>query len=190
MAVSQPNLGLLELTSPPDTIVRSQSLITLAQRGKIASTLPRWARGIRALATQQWGSSQLIHFGNRSSGSVFADHNSLTAVSTSVILLRCHRSYSGFYPSPDSSFGSDQSVPGRMGKLDFKDPVPSDIDIAQSVTPVPISEIAQKLQISADDFEPHGTTKAKVNINRHSMPCLADLISIIAPDKFDVSLAE
>ena len=100
MAVSQPNLGLLELTSPPDTIVRSQSLITLAQRGKIASTLPRWARGIRALATQQWGSSQLIHFGNRSSGSVFADHNSLTAVSTSVILLRCHRSYSGFYPVP------------------------------------------------------------------------------------------
>ena len=54
-------------------------------------------------------------------------------------------------------------MPGNMGKLDFKDPVPSDIDIAQSVEPTHISEIAQKLQISAEDFEPHGTTKAKVN---------------------------
>lgn len=50
-----------------------------------------------------------------------------------------------------------------MGKLDFKDPVPSDIDIAQSVAPAPISEIAQKLRISGEDFEPHGTTKAKVS---------------------------
>ena len=54
-------------------------------------------------------------------------------------------------------------MPGNMGKLDFKDPVPSDIDIAQSVEPTPISEIAKKLQISAEDFEPHGTTKAKVS---------------------------
>ena len=50
-----------------------------------------------------------------------------------------------------------------MGKLDFKDPVPSDIDIGESVDPTPIGEIAQKLQISGEDFEPHGTTKAKVN---------------------------
>lgn len=50
-----------------------------------------------------------------------------------------------------------------MGKLDFQEPVPADIEIAQSVTPVPISEIAKKLDISPDDFEPQGTTKAKAS---------------------------
>ena len=65
--------------------------------------------------------------------------------------------------NPGSSFGPNPAVPGRMGKLDFQDPVPSDIDIAQSVTPTPIADIAKKLQISAEDFEPHGTTKAKVS---------------------------
>jgi hypothetical protein len=50
----------------------------------------------------------------------------------------------------------------NMGKLQFLNPVPADIEIAQSVTPVPISEIAKKLDISSADFEPHGTTKAKV----------------------------
>ena len=50
-----------------------------------------------------------------------------------------------------------------MGKLHFVDPVPADIEIAQSVTPTPIGEIASKLEIGSADFEPHGTTKAKVS---------------------------
>ena len=65
--------------------------------------------------------------------------------------------------NPGSSSGPNPAVPGRMGKLDFQDPVPLDIDIAQSVTPTPIADIAKKLQIDAKDFEPHGTTKAKVS---------------------------
>ena len=49
----------------------------------------------------------------------------------------------------------------NMGKLDFKDPVPSDIEIAQSVQTVPISRIADQLGIPAQHLEPYGTTKAK-----------------------------
>ena len=49
-----------------------------------------------------------------------------------------------------------------MGKLNFLDPVPADIEIAQSVTPTDITEIARQLDIAPADFEPHGTTKAKV----------------------------
>ncbi|CAL8463472.1 g3006 [Coccomyxa elongata] len=52
-----------------------------------------------------------------------------------------------------------------MGKLNFLDPVPADIEIAQSVTPTPITEIAKKFDISPADFESHGTTKAKVKLS-------------------------
>ncbi|KAK9831504.1 hypothetical protein WJX81_003430 [Elliptochloris bilobata] len=52
-----------------------------------------------------------------------------------------------------------------MGKLDFKDPVPSDIEIAQSVPTVPISKIAEQLGIPAEHLEPYGTTKAKVRLS-------------------------
>ena len=51
-----------------------------------------------------------------------------------------------------------------MGKLNFVDPVPADIEIAQSVTPTDIAEIARQLDIAPADFEPHGTTKAKVRL--------------------------
>ena len=54
------------------------------------------------------------------------------------------------------------SAAANMGKLHFKDPVPSDIEIAQSVATVPISQIADKLGIPEEDLEPYGTTKAKV----------------------------
>ena len=53
------------------------------------------------------------------------------------------------------------STVARMGKLDFKDPVPTDIEIAQSVQTVPISRIADQLGIPAQHLEPYGTTKAK-----------------------------
>jgi hypothetical protein len=58
-----------------------------------------------------------------------------------------------------------------MGKLNFQDPVPADIEIAQSVTPTPITEIAKQLNISPSDFESHGTTKAKVLKYIHLINC-------------------
>ncbi|CAG9459985.1 unnamed protein product [Pedinophyceae sp. YPF-701] len=49
-------------------------------------------------------------------------------------------------------------------KLDIKTPTPADIDIAQSVTPIHIREIADKLGLTEDDYDLYGKTKAKVNI--------------------------
>lgn len=51
-----------------------------------------------------------------------------------------------------------------MGKLQCKNPVPSDIEIAQSVKPLPIVEIAEKLKLSPDEYEQHGQEKAKVKL--------------------------
>ena len=39
----------------------------------------------------------------------------------------------------------------------------TDIEIAQSVVPRPIGEIAEKLGVPADMLEPYGYTKAKIN---------------------------
>ena len=50
--------------------------------------------------------------------------------------------------------------------------IPSDIEIAQSVQPCPVTEIAAGLGLSEDDLELYGRYKAKVN--RQVMPRLAD----------------
>ena len=50
----------------------------------------------------------------------------------------------------------------HMGKLQCKSPVPSDISVAQSSTPLHISEIAQAAGLSPDEYDLYGTTKAKV----------------------------
>lgn len=47
-------------------------------------------------------------------------------------------------------------------KLDFKRPVPSDIEIAQSITPAPVTDIAAQLGLGDDDYEVCGKYKAKV----------------------------
>ncbi|KFM27305.1 Formate-tetrahydrofolate ligase [Auxenochlorella protothecoides] len=49
-------------------------------------------------------------------------------------------------------------------RLSVRDPVPSDIDIAQSLDPLPITEIAQSLGLDDDDFITYGPTKAKVKL--------------------------
>eukprot|EP00877_Chromochloris_zofingiensis_P000246 jgi/Chrzof1/10221/Cz04g33040.t1 len=50
--------------------------------------------------------------------------------------------------------------------LPVKDPVPSDIDIAQSIKPLPIVVIAEdRLGLQPDEYELYGTTKAKVRLN-------------------------
>ncbi len=51
---------------------------------------------------------------------------------------------------------------GAPLKLDIKTPVPSDIEIAQAAIPLPITEIAEKLNIPAEYLEQYGPTKAKV----------------------------
>eukprot|EP00897_Mesotaenium_endlicherianum_P005190 jgi/Mesen1/469/ME000101S10700 len=52
---------------------------------------------------------------------------------------------------------------GVLRKLeDLKTPVPSDIDIAQSVTALPVSRIAEELGLLPEDYELYGKTKAKV----------------------------
>ncbi len=43
--------------------------------------------------------------------------------------------------------------------------VPSDIDIAQSVTPIPISYVAQRAGILPHELELHGEAKAKVRLS-------------------------
>lgn len=49
-----------------------------------------------------------------------------------------------------------------MAPLKIETPTPADIVIAQSVTPTPIAEIAARLGLSTDDYEPQGHVKAKV----------------------------
>ena len=46
-----------------------------------------------------------------------------------------------------------------------KKPFPSDLEIARSVTPRPIREIAAELGIADDELEPYGHTKAKVRLS-------------------------
>ena len=47
--------------------------------------------------------------------------------------------------------------------LKCQDPVPSDIEVSQSITPVPISEIAEAAGILPDELEPYGKYKGKVS---------------------------
>ena len=54
-----------------------------------------------------------------------------------------------------------QSSPAEM-PLNILSPTPPDIEIAQAVECRPIKEIAEKLGLDEDDYEPHGHEKAKV----------------------------
>ncbi|MCG3208400.1 MAG: Formate--tetrahydrofolate ligase [Anaerolineae bacterium] len=49
--------------------------------------------------------------------------------------------------------------------LERKKPVPSDIEIAQAATPIPILQIAEKLGLGIDDLELFGKYKAKVHLD-------------------------
>jgi len=42
-------------------------------------------------------------------------------------------------------------------------PVPSDIDVSQSLAPIPISKIAEDAGILPTELDPFGSTKAKVD---------------------------
>ncbi len=53
----------------------------------------------------------------------------------------------------------------RQSKLEIKSPVPSDIEIAQSVEPVPVKELAAHLGILEDELDLYGKHKAKVHLS-------------------------
>ena len=134
----------------------------------IAGALLRLGRCSRALSTLRVHPSQFVSCEAGLSPPVSITSDLLACVALPPIDTSRRAASTRIRPTddpdnPGSSVGPNLAVPGRMGKLEFQDPVPSDIDIAQSVTPTPIADIAKKLQISAEDFEPHGTTKAKVS---------------------------
>jgi len=52
----------------------------------------------------------------------------------------------------------------KGSKLSIVRPPPSDIDIAQSVPPVPIQKIAENVGILPDELEPYGKYKAKIEL--------------------------
>lgn len=61
-------------------------------------------------------------------------------------------------------------------KVEVRSPVPADIDIANSVEPLHISEIAQQLNLTPTHYDLYGKYKAKVILllllPSHSFACL------------------
>ncbi len=49
-------------------------------------------------------------------------------------------------------------------KVVFKTPVPSDIEVSQSIEPAPISLIAEELGLAQNEYLPYGFDKAKVSL--------------------------
>ena len=52
-----------------------------------------------------------------------------------------------------------------MSQFEYKEPVPSDIDIAQAATLKPIREVAAQLGLTEDDLDLYGKYKAKVHLD-------------------------
>lgn len=52
-----------------------------------------------------------------------------------------------------------------MSRFNRLTPVPSDLDIAQAATPLPITEIAAQIGLNPDDLIMYGKTKAKVHLD-------------------------
>ncbi|KAK3236462.1 hypothetical protein CYMTET_53400, partial [Cymbomonas tetramitiformis] len=61
--------------------------------------------------------------------------------------------------------GNSISSPAGRVPLDLKSPVPSDIDVAQSVKPIAIQEIATSVGVLESELELHGRAKAKVDLS-------------------------
>lgn len=75
--------------------------------------------------------------------------------------------------SPGQSINTDDYITiqtnikksAKFNVVDYKQPVPSDIDIAQSVTPKPIVLLAQELGLNFEDIDLYGQYKAKVHLS-------------------------
>jgi formate--tetrahydrofolate ligase len=49
--------------------------------------------------------------------------------------------------------------------VEFKEPVPSDIDVSQSIVPLHISEVAAKMGCLPEEVDLYGSVKAKINLS-------------------------
>ncbi|CAN8302751.1 unnamed protein product [Cochlearia groenlandica] len=68
-------------------------------------------------------------------------------------------------------------------KLQVSSPVPADIDIANSVEPLHISEIAKDLNLTPIHYDLYGKYKAKAKLWRHLFSCWTTIISkVIEPN--------
>lgn len=78
-------------------------------------------------------------------------------------------------PLSDAAGGAAPTAPRPL--LDIVTPTPSDIDIAQSVKPKHISQIAEaKLGLGPDEYELHGPSKAKVCTAQRARPAVHALV--------------
>lgn len=77
--------------------------------------------------------------------------------------IHIHSSFSSSKLYPKSMMTSSSSSSSVMRKLDVVSPVPSDIDIANSVQPIHISEIANHLNLTPNHYDLYGKYKAKVS---------------------------
>lgn len=60
---------------------------------------------------------------------------------------------------------SNMSTEDPPMNIEFKVPVPSDIDISQAITPLNISSIAKKIGILPSELDLYGSYKAKVKLS-------------------------
>lgn len=92
-------------------------------------------------------------------------HSFAQSQSQSQIHIHSSFSSSKLYPKSMMTSSSSSSV---MRKLDVVSPVPSDIDIANSVQPIHISEIANHLNLTPNHYDLYGKYKAKVSSSSSS----------------------
>lgn len=52
-----------------------------------------------------------------------------------------------------------------FNRIIFKNPVPSDIEVSQSITPLHIEKIAEQLGLQADEYDFYGKLKAKLSLS-------------------------
>lgn len=64
------------------------------------------------------------------------------------------------------------STSKTLRKLQVASPVPADIDIANSVEPFHVSEIAGGLGLGPDHYDLYGKYKAKVSVELNGFGCL------------------
>ena len=60
-----------------------------------------------------------------------------------------------------------------MKLTDLKDPIPADIEIAQSANLLPISQIAQEIGLQNEEVDSYGIHKAKAGPRSESLYCSA-----------------
>lgn len=70
---------------------------------------------------------------------------------------------------------------GKKFVLECKDPVPSDIEVSQAITPVPITQIAAEAGIKPEELEPYGHYKAKVRHPPKSSPLTWPEVLLLTP---------